>query len=354
MNYEKTSRFALAVLVLLAATGCQTLGYYAQAVSGQMEIWREAQPVEKILQDPAIEPQLQARLQRALAIREFASRELALPDNDSYRAYVDLGRPFVVWNVFATGEFSLRPREWCFPIAGCVAYRGYFSEAQARRFADQLRGQNLDVFVGGVPAYSTIGWFDDPLLNTFLHYPEPQLARLIFHELAHQVFYVAGDTTFNESFATAVELEGMDRWLAAEGTASQRQDYDSMRAYQRGYLDLVAVYRAKLEALYLLTLPDEEKRLRKAETLADMKVAYQALRASWGGFAGYDRYFSGELTNAHFVPVASYADLVPDFRRMLAENGNDLLRFYAKVRALGKLAPDVRRARLRASAVSDS
>ncbi len=342
------------MLALLATTGCQTLGYYAQAVTGQMELWREARPVGKILQDPAIEPELQARLQRALAIRDFASRELALPDNDSYRSYADLGRPFVVWNVFATEEFSIRAREWCFPIAGCVAYRGYFSEAQAQRFAEQLRGQNLDVFVGGVPAYSTIGWFDDPLLSTFLHYPEPQLARLMFHELAHQVFYVAGDTTFNESFATAVELEGMERWLAAEGTASQRRDYESMRAHQRGFVDLVAVYRARLEALYLLTLPDEEKRLRKAATLADMKLAYRALKASWGGFAGYDRFFAGELSNAHFVPVASYTDLVPDFRRLLAESGNDLVRFYAEVRALGKLDPEARRARLRASAGGDS
>lgn len=347
-------RAALAVLALLATTGCQTLGYYAQAVTGQMELWREAKPVEKILQDSAVDLELQARLQRALVIREFASRQLALPDNDSYRVYADVGRPFVVWNVFATEEFSLRPREWCFPIAGCVAYRGYFNESQAQRFAEQLRGQNLDVFVGGVPAYSTIGWFDDPLLNTFLHYPEPQLARLIFHELAHQVFYVAGDTTFNESFATAVELEGMERWLTTEGTASQRLDYDSMRTYQRGFLDLVAVYRTKLETLYQPTLPDEEKRLRKAATLADMKVAYQALKESWGGFAGYDRFFAGELTNAHFVPVASYADLVPDFRRMLAEGANDLVRFYAEVRALGKLEPEVRRARLRALARGDS
>ena len=342
------------MLALLATTGCQTLGYYAQAVTGQMELWREARPVGRILQDPAIEPELQARLERALVIREFASRELALPDNDSYRVYADVGRPFVVWNVFATEEFSLRPREWCFPIAGCVAYRGYFSESQAQRFADQLRGQNLDVFVGGVPAYSTIGWFDDPLLNTFLHYPEPQLARLIFHELAHQVFYVAGDTTFNESFATTVELEGMERWLTAEGTASQRRDYGSMRTYQRGFLDLVAFYRNRLEALYLLELPEEEKRLRKVETLADMKLAYLALKDSWGGFAGYDRFFEGELTNAHFVPVASYADLVPDFRRMLAASGNDLERFYAEVRVLGKLEPEARRARLRASAGGDS
>jgi predicted aminopeptidase len=342
------ARVALAGLVLLAASGCQTLGYYAQAVTGQMQIWRESTPAAKILQDPAADAELRARLQRALAIRDFATRELALPDNGSYRSYAALGRAFVVWNVFATEEFSLRPRQWCFPIAGCVAYRGYFSQSRAQGFADRLRGENMDVFVAGVPAYSTLGWFDDPLLDTFLRYPEPELARLIFHELAHQVVYVSGDTAFNESFATAVELEGIERWLAAEGTASQRQAYDAMRVYRQGFVDLVADYRRRLEALYLQNLPDHEKRSRKAATLADMKAAYLTLKQAWGGFAGYDRFFAGELTNAHFVPVVSYTELVPEFRRLFAASGSDFERYYAQVKALAALEPQARRVRLQA------
>lgn len=343
-------RLALAAVALVAAAGCQTIGYYAQAVGGQVELWRKAQPVEALVRDPAIDPQLRARLERALVVRDFATRELAMPDNDSYRAYADIGRPFVVWNVFAAEEFSLRPRQWCFPVAGCVAYRGYFDERQAQGFAQRLRDKNLDVFVAGVPAYSTVGWFDDPLLNTFVHYPEHELARLVFHELAHQVLYVAGDTTFSESFATAVEQEGMERWMVAEGTAAQRRDYEAMKAYRQGFTDLVAGYRARLDALYRSALPDTEKRARKAATLVEMRAAYLALKRSWGGFAGYDRFFEGELGNAHFVPVASYTELVPGFRRMLAENGGDFARFFADAQALARLDPEIRRTRLQAAA----
>lgn len=345
----RATRLGLAAVALLATAGCQTFGYYAQAIGGQVELWRKARPVEALLRDPAIDPQLRARLERALTVRDFATRELELPDNDSYRAYADLGRPFVVWNVFAAEAFSLQPRQWCFPVAGCVAYRGYFDERQAQDYAERLRAENLDVFVAGVPAYSTVGWFDDPLLNTFVHYPEHELARLVFHELAHQVLYVAGDTTFSESFATAVEQEGMERWLVAEGTAAQRRDYDAMKAYRQGFIDLLARHRASLEALYRSAMPDAEKRARKAATLADMRAAYLELKRSWGGFAGYDRFFEGELGNAHLVPVASYTELVPGFRRMLAENGGDFARFFAEARALARLEPAVRRTRLQAA-----
>jgi predicted aminopeptidase len=342
----RAARAVLALAAVLLAGGCQTLGYYAQAVSGQVGIWRNTVPIETLLQDPQVDAELQTRLRRAVAIRDFASRELALPDNNSYRRYADLGRPFVVWNVFATDEFSIRPKQWCFPFAGCVAYRGYFSEQPAQGFADQLRAGNMDVFVAGVPAYSTIGWFDDPLLNTFIRYPEPELARLIFHELSHQVLYVSGDTSFNESFASTVELEGMERWLAAEGTPSQREAYRAMQTYRRGFIDLVAVYRDKLAALYLLSIADEEKRTRKAETLADMKAAYLALKQSWGGFAGYDRFFSGAMGNAHLVPVASYTEWVPAFRQLLARSGT-FPRFYAAAMEIGKLPIDERKERMR-------
>jgi predicted aminopeptidase len=337
----------LVTAVLLLSGGCQTIGYYAQAVGGQVGIWRETRPIGKMLQDPAVDSDLQARLRSALAIRDFASRELALPDNDSYRGYADLQRPFVVWNVFATGEFSTGPTQWCFPFAGCVAYRGYFSERQAHSFAEQLRGKKMDVFVAGVPAYSTIGWFDDPLLNTFIRYPQTEVARLMFHELSHQVLYVSGDTTFNESFASAVELEGMERWLAAEGSPPQREAFLAMQTYRRGFVDLVATYRGRLEALYLLAIPDEEKRTRKAQTFADMKAAYLELKQSWGGFAGYDRFFSGDLGNAHLVPVASYTEWVPAFRQLLARSGS-FPRFYAAAAEIGKLPIEERKERMRA------
>jgi len=203
----------LVTMVAASLSGCANIGYYFQAVGGQMEIWNRSRPIEKLVGDERTDARLRERLSLVLKVREFASRELALPDNQSYRKYADLQRPFAVWNVFATKEFSIAPVEWCFPFAGCVAYRGYFSEEGAGQFAAGLRSQGHDVFVAGIPAYSTLGWFDDPVLNTFIFYPDAEIARLTFHELAHQVVYVSGDTVFNESFATAVELEGVDRWL---------------------------------------------------------------------------------------------------------------------------------------------
>ena len=340
-------RLALTATVLLAISGCQVMGYYTQAVSGQIEIWRETRPVEELLRDPAVDPGLQARLKRAVVIRDFASRELALPDNASYRSYADLKRPFVVWNVFATEEFSTRPKQWCFPFAGCVTYRGYFNEENAHSFARQLRANGVDVFVAGVPAYSTIGWFDDPLLNTFVRFSQTEMARLIFHELAHQVLYVPGDTSFNESFASAVELEGIERWLAAEGTASERKAFEATRIYRRRFIELVATYRGKLEALYLLTIPDDEKRRRKAEILTNMRASYLALKESWGGFAGYDRFFAGELGNAQLASVSNYTEWVPAFRNLLARSGS-LPQFYAAAKEISKLEPDERKERLRA------
>lgn len=185
----------LGALALLA--GCDTAAYYLQAVRGQAEMWQATRPIEDVLADPQAPKALKARLEYAMRVREFASTQLALPDNSSYRGYADLKRPYVVWNVFATDAFSVRPRQWCFPIAGCVAYKGYFSRAEAEAAAAELERRGDDVFIGGVPAYSTLGYFNDPVLNTFIHYPQAELARLIFHELAHQVAYVPGDTAFN-------------------------------------------------------------------------------------------------------------------------------------------------------------
>lgn len=339
-------RLVLITAALLAISGCQVMGYYAQAVGGQVEIWRETRPVEELLRDPKLDSDLQERLKRAVVIRDFASRELALPDNGSYRSYADLKRPFVVWNVFAAEEFSIRPKQWCFPVAGCVTYRGYFKEQSAQSFAMQLRAKGMDVFVAGVPAYSTIGWFDDPLLNTFVRFSQTEMARLIFHELAHQVLYVSGDTSFNESFASAVELEGIERWLAAQGATSERKAFETMRIYRRGFVELVETYRSKLEALYLLSISDDEKRIRKAETLVNMKAAYLALKDSWGGFAGYDHFFAGELGNAQLASFSNYTEWVPAFRNLLARSGS-LPQFYAAATEISKLAPEERKERLR-------
>jgi predicted aminopeptidase len=341
-----------AVLLVIGVSSCQTVGYYSQAVSGQWEVWRAAKPIDTLLEDDNTDPQLRQRLELVAEIRTFAINELALPGDDSYRDYADLGRPYVLWNVFAAPAYSLQPETWCFPIAGCVGYRGYFSEKDAQAFASGLREKNLDVYVGGVPAYSTLGWLDDAVLNTFIDYPDAELARLIFHELAHQVAYAPGDTTFNESFATTVELEGVRRWMKATGRRDEIAALDTALLRQRQFLDLVQHTRDELQAVYQSGAPQEVMREQKVDTYSRMREGYQALKQSWGGYTGYDRWFGNQLNNAKLASVSTYNQLVPDFARLLAEEGGDLQAFYRAVVELTKLSPEQRRARLAGEAVA--
>jgi len=340
----------IAGLAALLLTGCGNLGYYLQSVQGQFGIWQREVPVERLLEDSALDPALKAQIERALRIRDYATRELGLPDNRSYRSYADLARPFVVWNVFAADEFSVEPKQWCFPFAGCVNYKGYFSEAEARGLAQQLAAEGHDVYVGGVPAYSTIGWFADPLLNTFIRYPEPELARLLFHELAHQVVYVKDDTVFNESFATVVEQAGVARWLADHGSTTDRERFAQLQRFRTDFRRLVVEARSALAKIYAGEAGVEEKRRRKAEIFAGLRRAYEAQRLEWGGFAGYDRWFAQPLGNAHLASVAIYTQQVPAFEALLAQQGGDLSRFYAAVRELAALPAGERKARLAALA----
>lgn len=343
-------RAVLIVLLPLLLAGCGNVSYYLQSVGGQLEIWQREKPVENLLQDPDLSPLLKTQLERALRIRDYASRELGLPDNRSYRSYADLARPFVVWNVFAAAEFSTEARQWCFAVAGCVGYRGYFSEAEARSHAEALAAEGNDVYVGGVPAYSTIGWFADPLLNTFIHYPEPELARLLFHELAHQVVYVRDDTVFNESFATVVEQAGLARWLAAHGSDADRARYAQLQRFRADFRALVTQTRTALAELYAGNAAPQEKRRRKAELLSALQTHYQQRKGEWGGFSGYDRWFAQPLGNAHLASVAIYTQRLPAFEALLRQQGGDLPRFYAAVRVLAALPAGERKTRLDALA----
>lgn len=325
----------LAVLVAaLLVTSCGTLGYYAQSIGGQSELMAARRPIVEVIADPATAPGLRDRLEAVLRIREFASRELALPDNGSYRSFADLHRRYVVWNVFATGPFEIAPRQWCFPVAGCVSYRGYFAEADARAFALRLEREGLDVFVSGVPAYSTLGWFDDPVLNTFIHYPPAELARLVFHELAHQVVYVRDDSVFNESFAVAVELEGVRRWLAAHGTAEERRRFERQRPMREAFTALALGYREKLGALYASDADEAAKRAGKRALFAELAREHAALKAEWGGFAGYEPWLGARANNASLASIGVYNQQVPAFQALLASVDGDLARFYQAVREL--------------------
>lgn len=352
---------ALIASSAIALPGCaasfEGVTYYWQSVAGHLALMHRAQPIVEVLGDPALEPTLRAKLEHVREVRDFASRELGLPDNDSYRSFARLGRPFAVWNVFAAPELSLRLEQWCFPVAGCVSYRGYFSRDDAERYAQGLRARGLETQVAGILAYSTLGWFDDPLPDTVIRYPEAEIARLIFHELAHQLLYVKDDSRFNESFATAVEEAGVARWLAAHelrtGDARTRVSYDEFAARRREFLALLRRHRAELKSVYQSEMSEAQKRSRKAAVFASLEREYRELRAGWGGFAGYDRWFAGGVTNAHLAAVATYTELVPGFRRLLAEQGGSMPRFYEAVRALSKLPRAQRDERLGATGPED-
>ncbi|ODS94739.1 MAG: hypothetical protein ABS56_17400 [Lautropia sp. SCN 69-89] len=335
-------RLALPLALLALLGGCSSWregpSYYWQSMAGHLAVIREARPIDELLAGPALDPELRRKLEEVLAIRRFASAQLALPENGSYTEYADLKRPFVVWNVFATPELSLKLKEWCFPVAGCVGYRGYYDLQDAEHFAARLRAEGYEAFVRGVPAYSTLGWFDDPVLNTFVRYPDGELARLVFHELAHQELYLKGDTTFNESFATAVEQAGLERWLAAREAAGAdpalRTEWQRFAARREQFLALLARHRKALEAVYASDAADDEKRAAKGEIFAALRSDYETLKRQWGGYAGYDRWFAQPLTNAHLASVATYTAQVPAFRALLAREHGNLPAFYAAARRL--------------------
>jgi predicted aminopeptidase len=333
---------ALLIIVPLMA-GCSNIGYYLQSIEGQVSLLQKRQPITQVLADPATPQALKIRLERALAVRDFASSELKLPDNQSYRSYADLQRPFVVWNVFAAAEFSIKPEQWCFLIVGCVGYRGYFAQDKAEAFAQELRGRGLDVFVGNVPAYSTLGWFDDPVLNTFVHYPDYEFARLIFHELGHQVVYIRDDTEFNESFAVAIETEGITRWIARFGDDKMRAAFVLAQQRREQFAALVLKHRRDLGTLYRTKLAPAAMRERKAANVAALKQEYRELKIAWGGFAGYDRFLD-EPNNAKLASVSFYNTLVPHFQKIIAKHNGDLAAFYADVKRLAAL-PKVERYR---------
>jgi len=341
---------ALAVLgAALLVAGCDTLGYYYQSIGGHLGVMAQAQPIDDAIAtaNSANDARLAQRLTLARHIRDYASRELKLPDNGSYRRYANLHRPYVVWSVFATPELSMELRKWCFPIAGCITYRGYYDQHDAEHYAQGLRHDGLEAYVAGIPAYSTLGYFDDPLLNTFVYLPEGELARLIFHELAHQVVYVRNDTAFNESFATAVETAGVERWLAQEGSHESRATYQVYDKRRREFRAMLLDTRDKLVALYRSPLDDDAKRQAKAHIFDGLRQTYAGLKAEWGGYSGYDRWFDQPLTNAHLAAVATYQQWVPAFTALLAQCGGDWERFYAAVRKIGDLPPAERDAALR-------
>ena len=342
----------LATAALCLTSGCSTLGYYAQSVGGHLAIMRAARPVPDWLADVQAPAVLKERLALSQRIRDYAVRELKEPDNASYRRYADLQRGAALWNVVAAPELSLKLATWCFPVVGCVGYRGYYTQADAQAFAAALRAQGMEVSVYGVPAYSTLGLlpfdaFADPLLNTFIDYPPGELARLIFHELAHQIAFAKGDTVFNESFATAVEHIGSARWLADHSDANTRAEQARIEDRRLDFRALTARYRTEFEALYASAASDDAKRAGKVTLLERLRADHARLKSErWGGYSGYDGWFA-RANNASFGVLAAYHELVPNFERLFEREGRDFIRFYAEVRRLAALPESERRAALR-------
>lgn len=332
-------RACVAVALSALLSGC----YLLQAAQGQLSLAANRQPIPKVMAAPGTSDALRMRLDYVLKVREFASAELGLPDNGSYRSYVDVGRPFVLWNVFATQEFSVEPKRWCFPIAGCVVYRGYFHQSAAERYARRLRSKDYDAATGGVPAYSTLGHFDDPVVSTMMPWGDAQLAATIFHELAHQVAYAKDDSAFNEAFASTVEDVGIERWLIQTGQGQELAAWQAQEKRAAQFHALLLATRDRLRALYATHLPHAQMYYRKQQEFGRLKYEYSLLKAEWHGYRGYDRWFDRPLNNADLVPTATYETCVPGFKRLLDSVGGDLPQFYAKVKELAESSRAERR-----------
>nr|WP_292771517.1 aminopeptidase [Mesorhizobium sp.] len=324
--------------MVFGIAGCTSIPYYAQSLEGHVTIMTARQDVAKLIENPSTSEELRKRMEDARAIRQFAIDELGLPDNRSYRSYVDIGRDAVTWAVFAAPELSLVPRTWCVPVYGCVPYRGYFSREKAVEFARELQGQGLDVYIGGVTAYSTLGWSSDPLLSTMFAQGETDLAAVVFHELAHQRVYTAGDSEFNEAFAVAVETTGVRRWLRAAGDTAGLRRYEADRKRRAEFIALVSRTREELARIYAGSGSVDEKRDAKAKVIDRLRARYRQVRdGRWRGFRGYDGWFDAPINNAKLAAVSVYSDQVDEFIRLFDLCSGDYTRFYASVQYLGRL-----------------
>jgi predicted aminopeptidase len=329
-----TERRIVAVVMMLGAlTGCTSLGYLAQAAHGQFQLMRTRRPIEQVIADPGSSDSLKTRLMLVEDARDFAVSDLKLPENRSYRLYGDLGRPYAVWNVVAAPEFSVTPLHWCFPFTGCISYRGYFHERSARRFAASLAARGNDTLVAGVTAYSTLGHFADPVTNTMLRYGDNDMVATIFHELAHQLIYVPGDSQFSESFAMTVEEEGLRRWLAARGRAGELQAILTQHRDEQTIVKVFAEGRRQLATLYAQPLPLDQMRERKQQILKATGEQVLSLEQQYH-LPMYDLWINAGLNNAHLASIGTYYDCVPGFQRLLQANGGDLPSFYAAVRKM--------------------
>jgi predicted aminopeptidase len=326
--------------------GCSQLGYYAHCTQGHLALLTGRTPIATLLSDPATPDELAEQLREFSRIRDFASTELQLPDNGSYRSYSDLRRPFATWNVVAAKEFDLQPLRWCFPVAGCLPYQGFFERQRAESFAAGLKKQGYDTYLYGVSAYSTLGWFDDPVLNTFLDRSPTDQAGIIFHELAHQQLFLQNAPDFSEGFATTVEQLGIEKWLAQNGSSGATVAYRKRIQREEDFIQLLGNLRQQLADLYRQPLCSACKRQEKARLLASFIDDYERWKKDQGNNFGYDGWVTNQLNNAKLASVNTYHQMVASFRALFAQQGNDFGRFYQAARKISELPANERIDRL--------
>ncbi len=324
-------------LVAIAMSGCADLSYYLHSIDGHLDIVRQTRAIDEVLEDGATDSDLSSRLQLVKRIREFAFSRLQLPRSGSYSEYADLGRNYVLKSLFAAAEFSVEAHQWCYPIVGCAGYRGYFDDQRLRHYLAQLQADNYDTYIARVPAYSTLGWFDDPVLNTFVHWPEYRLAGLIFHELAHQRLYIDGDTTFNESFAIAVQELGVELWLEAEGKPDALERYRSYLKNRKQVTELIQQAREELAELYARPLDPAQMRTAKLDYFNELQQRYEQLSDSFEVADGFANWFASGLNNAKLLSISTYHSLVPAFRGLFTHQRQDFAAFFDEVERIGEL-----------------
>ena len=327
-------KHVLFLLVSFGLSGCSTVGYYLEAINGHFEIIDKSIPIETVIsENKSVE--LVNKLENFQQARQFAAEDLLLPDNDSYKEYADIGRPYAVWNVIAAPKYSVEPKKWCFLFVGCISYRGYFNKQDAEAYAKWLQSQGYDVYVAGARAYSTLGWFDDPLLNTMMYKSEAARVGILFHELAHQKIYIEDDTAFNEAFATAIEQEGVKRWFIKNNKTEELAEYEVFIRRKKEFNFLLKKYRTKLKELYKENINEQEKLDDKKKLFAQLKKEYLQVKLKWQGYDGYDQWMQQELNNAHLAIIATYNDLVPLFRERINKSEN-IIDFYSYITKLSE------------------
>lgn len=329
--------------ILFFLSGCAELTYYGHAVAGQLEVMGSGEPIKDVIANPATDDKIRRQLELIQRARRFAVEKLKLPDSDSFREYSDLKRPWVLWNVFATPELSLAPKQWCYPFLGCHGYRVYFDEADAKRLASDLEKEGLDVYIAHSPAYSTQGWFADPVYNPMLRYDDLTLVGILFHELAHERIYITDDSELNESFATTVQDEGVRRWLEDKNRVSDFSDYQREQEKDDDFIRMMIEHRNALQQLYATDLIETEKRSGKKKVFSDLKKKFNKLKRAWGGYSGYDHWFDKPLNNARLAPIGTYHNAVPGFKKLLDKNNYDLDAFYREVEIIAAMHVSARR-----------